>query len=181
MKSVRIDYTPTWETNGGFPSEATAEACRAVVAAPDWLVRERWFFADVRLVAGERSISYSKAPVIDFMIAFEYSVRILAVDRSTKFRTFGPALALERDGASVSIRSRTGFGAVVDYVDLAAACLIFQRRFIDDATFKFPGLLMNGLIERLFREAGLREIDDDHALRYRDAIQLKNHIVRNDP
>ena len=182
MDSARIDYTPTWEIYGGFPSEATLEERQAVIAAPDWMVRERWFFADITLVAEGNTVRYSKTPVIDFMMAFEYCVRALSVDRSTKFNVSGgPTLAFERDGGPVTVRNRAGLNVIIEYVDLAAACLIFQRRFIDEVTFKFPDLLMNDLIGRLFREGGLREIDSDHSLRYTGAIKLKNEIVRDNP
>ena len=33
MDSAGIDYTSTWETYGGFPSEATLEERQAVIAA----------------------------------------------------------------------------------------------------------------------------------------------------
>jgi hypothetical protein len=180
MDSTRIDYTASWETDGGFPSRATLAERKAVMEAPEWEVRERWFFADVTLVAEGGSIRFSKTPVIDFMLAFGYSLRILAADRSAKFHVSGggPALLLERNGGTVSIRGRSGFNVIIEYVDLAAACLIFQRRFIDEVTFKFPDLLLNDLIERLFRGAGLREIGRDHSLRHSGARKLKNEIFR---
>jgi hypothetical protein len=81
MDSTRIDYTSSWEADGGFPSRATRAERKAVMEAPEW------------------------EAAIDFMLAFGYSLRILAADRSAKFHASGggPALLLERNGGTVSI------------------------------------------------------------------------------
>jgi hypothetical protein len=85
---------------------------------------------------------------------------------------------MERDNGRVAVRSESGFDAIVDFIDLVGACAIFRRRFIDGVTRKFPDLLMNDLIERLFRGSGLRETSRDHFLRHREAARLRNEIMR---
>jgi hypothetical protein len=179
---VSIAYASGWEDGGGFPSGSGLVERKAILTAEEWMVRERWFFSDITLAAAGQAIKYTKAPVVDFIMALTYSLDKVAADGASRFRVDGgPALALERAEGKVDIRGGSGFGAVVDFIDMAGACAIFRRQFIDEVTLKFPDLLMNDLIERLFRGSGLRETSRDHFLRHKEAARLKNEIMRQGP
>jgi len=133
---------------------------RTIIAAPEWQVRERWFAADVSLLAGSFLAHYVRTPPIDYAMAFRYSLEMLAVDGVSSFSASGgPGLEMVRHVGAVDIIQSDRIASGIEFVDLLGACVSFRRQFIDELTECFPDLLLNDLIEFLFWESGLHEKD----------------------
>jgi hypothetical protein len=175
---VSISYSPEWESTSDFPAGGNDESRRVIIAAPEWQVRERWFAADVSLQAGSLSAHYARTPLIDYAMALRYSLEMLAVDDVSSFpASGGPRLEMARNGGTVDIRQSGRLTSGIEFADLVSACAYFRRKFIDEATSRYPEILLNGLIESLFRESGLREKDRNRFKRHSDAVKLRNRLA----
>ena len=177
-ESVTITYSSGWESTSEFPAGGSDEGRLSIVAAEEWRVRERWFAADVSLSAAGYSAEYFRTPLVDYAMALRYSLEMAAVDGLSRFSASGgPVLVLVRRGNCVEIRQGPGTEAVVEFAELVSACARFRRLFIDEVTARFPDLLLNELIERLFRDSGLRGASRDRFLRHSRAVKLRNELA----
>ena len=84
---------------------------------------------------------------------------------------------MARNGGIVDIRQGGRLASGIEFADLVSASVYFRRNFIDEATSRYPELLLNGLIEFLFRESGLREKDRDRFKRHSNAVKLRNMLA----
>lgn len=176
--AVSITYSPDWESTSEFPAGGCDEGRRSIIAAEGWKVRERWFAADVLLSTVGYSAEYFRTPLIDYAMALSYSLEMVAVDGLSRFSASGgPTLVMVRRGNDVEIRQGHGTEAVVEFAELVSACVRFRRRFIDEITARFPDLLLNELIEMLFRDSGLREVGRGQFLRHSRAVKLRNELT----
>jgi hypothetical protein len=175
---VCLTYSSDWESMNDFPMGIGDEVRRTIIAAPEWQVRERWFAADVSLQAGSFLVNYVRTPLIDYAMAFRYSLEMLAVDGVSSFSASGGSrLDMVRHGSAVDILKADNIMGSVEIVDLLSACVSFRRQFIDEVTERFPDLLLNDLIEFLFRESGLREKDRERFARHSRAVKLRNELT----
>lgn len=176
--AVSITYSPGWESTSDFPAGDCDEGRRSIIAAEEWKLRERWFAADVSLSTAGYSAEYVRTPLIDYAMMLGYSLEMAAVNGLSRFSADGgPTLVLVRRGNSVEIRQGRGTEAVAEFADLMSACVRFRREFIDEITGRFPDLLLNDLIERLFRDSGLREVSRDRFLRHSRAAKLRSELT----
>lgn len=158
--TVCVTYSSDWKSMSEFPRGIDDEDRRTIIAAPEWQVRERWFAADVSPQAGSFLAHYVRTPPIDYAMAFRYSLEMLAADGVSSFSASGgPGLEMVRHRGAVDIIQGDCIASGIEFVDLLGACVSFRRQFIDELTECFPDLLLNDLIESLFRESGLREKD----------------------
>jgi hypothetical protein len=175
---VCVTYSSDWESMSEFPAGIGDEVRRTIIAAPEWQVRERWFAADVSLQAGSFLAHYVRTPLIDYAMAFRYSLEMLAVDGVSSFSASGgPRLDMVRHGGAVDILQDDHITSSIEIVDLLSACVSFRRQFIDEVTERFPDLLLNDLIEFLFRESGLREKDRERFVSHSRAVNLRNKLA----
>jgi hypothetical protein len=176
---VSITYSPDWESTSEFPVGGGDEGRQSILAAEEWKVRERWFAADVSLSTAGYSAEYIRTPLIDYAMALRYSLEMVAVDGLSRFSASGgPTLTMVRRGSDVEIRHGRGTEVTAELADLLGACVHFRRRFIDEITSRFPGLLLNRLIEVLFRESGLREMSRERFIRHSRAARLRSELTR---
>jgi hypothetical protein len=133
---------------------------------------------DVSLSTAGYSAEYFRTPLIDYALALRYSLEMVAVNDLSRFSASGgPTLVWVRRGNGVEIGQSHGTEAVVDFADLVSACVRFRRQFIDEITARFPDLLLNELVERLFRDSGLGEAGRDQFLRHSRAVKLRNELA----
>jgi hypothetical protein len=179
ISSVTITYSSDWEYCSEFPTGGNDEGRHAIIAAPEWQVREQWFTANVELRVASAAIGYVRTPVIDYAMALRFSLEALAADGASSFSVAGgPRLEMARRDAVVDIRHGNEYLASgVEFIDMMNACVLLRRNFIDDVTSRHPELLLNDLIESLFRESGLRERGRERFNRHSHAVKLRRGLA----
>lgn len=175
--AVSITYSADWDALSEFPRGDSDEDRRAIISAQEWQVREQWFAANISLHAGSFLVEYVRAPLIDFAMAFRYSLDELAADGLSSFSVSGGSrLDMLRKDNLVEIGQGGLIARGIEFADVLGACVHFRRRLVDELTSKFPDLLLNGLIEFLFRESGLREKDRERFRRHTRAVKLRTML-----
>ncbi|MEU7046788.1 hypothetical protein AB0A77_37905 [Streptomyces varsoviensis] len=177
---VNLSYTNDWDVNSEISGQGD-EVQRRIVETEEWVVRERWFIGSVSLRVGDALFEHVKTPLLDYSMSLRHALNALAADnRSTFSPTGGQEIQLSMESGSVEL-SRPGgdVTGISDFASLAKVAARFMREFIDEHTQAFPDLLLNGAIERIYRESGARELGEERFLRHSRAVRMRREMGRS--
>jgi hypothetical protein len=175
MTTATLTYSPGWAFNCEPPDE-TIERRLKIKNADEWEVRELWFTGSVLLRIGDVNFEYRNTPLLDFGMALQCALHLLAAEGGVDFVVNGGARILfSLHGSKVESLNRGDVGEC-EYVHLVAASTLFVRNFIDECTKRFPEALINDVIERLFRESGVRELGRDRFLLHSQAVRIRESL-----
>ncbi|MFC3997375.1 hypothetical protein ACFOVU_15700 [Nocardiopsis sediminis] len=168
--SLRTDH-------GGDTVGPTLRDSGEIAQIPEGDMREMFLYDDVWMRIGAFNFTQGTTPLLDFCMSLQFALRGLAVaGKSTmSFPDVVTRVRFTLDDATVNVRSTSeadGRGEC-SFLQLTSAVCLFQRSALDAVTRDNPDLLFNDLVERLFREYGVRELGEEQFARHTQAMRRR--------
>ncbi|MFF3564018.1 hypothetical protein ACFYXS_28620 [Streptomyces sp. NPDC002574] len=172
--------TVTWQAgDAGIAGKVLSrDGWKALQAQPEWLIREQSFFGKASISVGDTEFPFARATVIDFIESWRYGLDELALRAQARVELAEQrgTVNLSRDTSTVTLSTphdqRT---ASCSFIDLLAAILKFAQSSLDELTRTHPDLLVHDLVERLFRNLGMRQLGQEQFRRHTAAVTKRLH------
>ncbi|MFC4562937.1 hypothetical protein ACFO4E_13825 [Nocardiopsis mangrovi] len=143
-------------------------------------MRERFLLDEVRMRIGTFNFIRPGSPLLDFCMSLQSALRGLAVSGKSAISFPGTLtqirLALIDDTVHVRSTSEAHGRGECTFIRLMGAVCVFQRSALDNVTREDPNLLLNDLVERLYREYGVRQLGKEQFARHTQAVRRRHGV-----
>ncbi|MFD3571566.1 hypothetical protein [Streptomyces sp. NPDC058671] len=150
-----------------------------ILTRQEWQVRETWFSGSAEILIGDARFLYKNTPLLDLALGLRFTVGLLAADgMATMDVPGGPGIRLAVTGNKVITQSGEEDEGVCEFIDLAHASSVFIRALTDQIVQYRPEFLFADLIERTYRESGVREMSRDRFLVHTQMMRSRSALIQ---